>query len=68
MNLEEPIKLHEGDKYIKLPLKNLLRLTMVYVTEMLPSFYEETKQEKISEFMNWIVEKLELKKEDTVLK
>ena len=67
MNLEETISLHEGEKYIELKKLNLLRLTMVYMQEMLPTFYEETKQEKISDFMKWLASKLDLKKGDAIL-
>lgn len=65
--MNEEITLTQGNKQIKLPLKNLLRLTFVYLQKNLPEYYESTKESSVKDYFNWLAQKLELKKGDAVL-
>lgn len=60
MNFDEEITITQGKKQIKLPLRNFLRLTMVYLQKILPEYYEdpEHKSNSIDEFIKWIYNKL----------
>ena len=69
MNLEQVIKISEGDKFIELPLQNLLRITMVHLSKLLPEYYEdpEHKSNSIDEFVKWIYKKLGVKEGESIL-
>ena len=65
--MDELITLHQGDKSIELPLINLLRLTMVHLTKMLPEYYEQSDDKTISGFWKWIESKIGMGKGTSVL-
>lgn len=67
MDLDEEITLTAKDTRIKLPLRNLLRLTLVYLMKMLPEYYEQTKDPSVKDYWQWVANKLGLKKGDSVL-
>jgi len=69
MNLDEKIRLVAEDGEIHLPIKNLLRITMVHLTKLLPEFYEDPDKQSnsINEFWKWIEKRLGMGKGKTVL-
>ena len=69
MDLEKVIKISQGDKFIELPLKNFLRLQMVYLQKLLPEYYEdpEHKSNSIDEFFKWLKVRLDVGEGDSIL-
>lgn len=67
MDLDECITLTTQDGNCQLPLKNLLRLTLVYMQKMLPEYYEQTTNPSVKDYWIWVSQKLDLKKGDSVL-
>lgn len=69
MDLNRKIELHEGDKFITLPLINLMRLTFV---ELIPLFeeYKHTFPDKdIQHFYDWFLrDKLKVEQGAAILK
>ena len=68
MDLDETLLLNDAEgKEIQLPLKNLLRITMVKLMPFFLQYQEETKDSTISGFNTWIGEKLNMGSGVTVL-
>lgn len=67
MNLQEEITLTFPEGKVTLPLVNFLRLTVVYLTQLLPDFYAETKSDSLKDFWKWLGPKLGLEEGKSVL-
>ena len=77
MDLKQSIKLHQGKKYIELPLENLIKLTLVYMTPLKIEYELEVSQKNpqassfarqvLDDFWEFVGIKLGLKKGDKVL-
>ena len=69
MDLEKVIKISQGDKFVELPLQNLLRITMVYLVKLFPEYYEdpEHKSNSIDEFVKWVYKKLGVREGESIL-
>lgn len=70
MELQDKITLtfdNKGRQQVTLPLVNFLRLTVVYLTKLLPDFYAETKSDSLRDFWKWLEPKLGLGGDKNVL-
>lgn len=67
VKLEETITLRQGEKYIELPLKNILRVAMIHLTTLRIEYHLETGKSNISGFWRWIENKLGMGKEKKIL-
>ena len=67
MDLDQPMKLQQGDKSIELPLKNILRFSMVHLTQLRAEWHMETGDSNIQNFWKWMEHKLDMGQDKTVL-
>lgn len=68
VNLDEEIELHMDKRTIQLPLRNILRLSMLYLTEMRAEWHMKTGSANIQDFWRWIEDKLDLGSDKFVMK
>lgn len=67
IDLDKKIRLTEGEKFIELPMKNFLRLFMVYINRLLPDYYDAKQSNNIKDFFTYMEEILETKDKDVLL-
>lgn len=67
VDLHASITLTSSGASIKLPLINILRISLVHLTELRMQYHQEKGAGSLDDFWDWVKEKLEMGKGKTVL-
>lgn len=58
MDLHEVVELRQGKKTIELPLINVLRFSIIHLTQLRAEWHMETGESNIQDFWIWLEKRL----------